>query len=70
MIGNQWIDVKMKDPELGIGVILHLNSGFITVGYRGRDDNGNYWWQLFGDIGFAADQNDYVTHWMFLPTPP
>lgn len=69
----EWISILDKMPEAGKGVLIVLNTGYITVGYRkikpgGRSHN----WQMFGDndcIGVDAE-NDYITHWMPLPDPP
>lgn len=65
----KWIPVNYEKPESGIGVIIYLMSGFITIGYRKKDEDG-YAWQLFGDTEFIVDENDEVTHWMMLPNSP
>lgn len=65
----QWIDIDIERPEFGRGVILHLHSGFRTIGYRKRIE-AEVWWQLFGDTEFLIPKGDYVTHWMPLPEPP
>ena len=65
----EWIDINNERPELGKGVLINLRKGFITVGYRYKND-GAYYWQLFGDTEFLVDENDEVTHWMPLPTKP
>ena len=64
-----WINIKHKRPELGIGVLIYLNGGFITVGYRHKIKE-EYFWQLFGDTEMIVNSNDEVTHWMPLPEPP
>ena len=67
-----WISVRDMDapyPELGMAVMIHLKSGYISVGYR-KLYEGSVSWQLFGDIAPLVQGDDYLTHWMPLPSPP
>lgn len=66
---TKWIHVEEKRPDLGMGVLIYLKSGFITVGYRTMK-NDDFFWQLFGDTEFIVPNNDEVSHWMTLPAPP
>lgn len=70
MESNKWIEIDKQRPELGKGVLVCLNNGFITVAYLVKTDLG-YNWQLFGDLEtLLVDKKDKVTHWMLLPEPP
>lgn len=65
---NEWVSVDERLPEIGIGIILHLDSGYIGTGYRSKSENNYNIWYLFQeDLNF---ENDKLTHWMPLPTPP
>jgi len=64
---GEWINIDKTKPERGKGVMILLKSGFITIGYRKKDELA---WQLFGNKNIYVKDNDYVTHWMPLPAPP
>ncbi len=67
-----WIDILKEEPTAGKGVLIALNSGLITIGYR-RLKKNSHDWQLFGDIDVSLVVNpktDFVTHWMPLPMHP
>lgn len=72
MKNEQWIDIADSYPQLGQGVLIALNTGVITIGYRQSKLNGrSHNWQIFGDLEFLGlHKHDYVTHWMELPKPP
>lgn len=64
-----WINMfDVRYPELGVAVLVHLKSGYITVGYRKQEQDGVYW-QLFGDV-IDNHNKDQITHWKPLPSPP
>lgn len=64
-----WIDINdERYPKIGIAVMVHLKSGYISVGYRKETENGVYW-QIFGDI-IEEPNYDSITHWMPLPKSP
>ena len=73
---SEWIERVKKLPEWGQGVLVALNTGLITIAYRTKDVsegfNQEYSWQLFGDkeTSLSVGKDDYVTHWMPLPTAP
>lgn len=69
---EHWIDILKVEPAAGQAVLVALNTGLITVGYRKLKKNSHNW-QLFGDIDVSLVVNtetDFVTHWMLLPDPP
>lgn len=67
---SEWIETEKVTPELGKGVLIVLENGFITIGYRVKTDVG-YNWQLFADFDtLQVDKATKVTHWMPLPQPP
>lgn len=69
---NNWICILQRKPPEGQGVLLALNTGVITVGYRKMKLGGkSHNWQIFGDLNnLGLQPYDYVTHWMPLPEPP
>lgn len=67
---NDWISVKDKKPELGAGVNIYLDSGFITTGYLAKTKSGKVW-QIFGTLEkFNVNADSCVLYWQPLPTPP
>ena len=68
---SNWISVKDKMPESKKGVIIHLTSGFITVGYLTSNTPHERKWQLFGDkVTLFVEDATEVSHWQPLPEPP
>lgn len=68
---TDWIDWNKEKPEPGKAVIVHVNTGFITVGYRKKASEGyDDTIQLFGDTDGFADEGDIITHWQPLPVTP
>lgn len=71
-----WISINKEKPKLGQGVLIALNTGLITIAYRTKEVkegyNKEYSWQLFGDkeTHLWVSENDFVTHWQPLPSPP
>jgi len=67
---ENWISILDEEPKAGQGVLIALNTGLITVGYRKLKKNSHDW-QVFGSLEFLGlVKDDYVTHWMPLPSPP
>ncbi len=68
VVEDQWINLLHKLPIQGQGVLVALSSGAITIAYL----TFNKEWQLFGDINksLVLSDDDYITHWMPLPTTP
>lgn len=64
-----WINIDKSKPELGIAVLIHLKSDYISIGYRKEVDN-KVFWQVFGDIIETINNTDEITHWMPLPEIP
>lgn len=65
-----WISVRDNLPPIMQGVLVAFKSGLITIAYRTFED-GYKIWRLFGDIAAIFDlENEEVTHWRELPTPP
>lgn len=71
-----WISVNDELPELGLGVLVAIDTGSITVAYRSNKTSPGYSreyaWQLFGhrDDNFGITDANQITHWMPLPPLP
>lgn len=68
---QRWIPFSKENrPELGKGVLIRLDNGFITVGYTKDTAHGRFW-QVFGPLDiFQVDKDNEVTHWQPLPGSP
>jgi len=68
---EEWKAAKVELPEYGQGVLICLNTGLITIGYRIKGVSSRDW-QIFGDtdISLVIEDGDYITHWKPLPQPP
>jgi len=72
---EEWISVEDRLPEYGIGVLLIISTGMMTIGYLKKKSkvSGYREWQLYGELKSHLVVNsltDQVTHWMPLPSPP
>ena len=57
----RWISVKERLPKMGKTVFLITDGRDVGTGWY----EGCHWWTSFADI-----DEDNVTHWQTLPTPP
>ena len=65
---SEWVSVDERLPELGVGILIYLKSGYIGCGYRSKEqENDNLWVFYHTDMEL---KNDKLTHWMPLPQPP
>ena len=61
-----WIDVKKTQPEEMTTVLVTLEGGFVTIGFRTGDDE----WDLDLERTWQSPSAHVnVTHWMPLPHP-
>lgn len=61
-----WIDVKKTQPEEMTTVLVTLEGGLVTIGFR----TGDHEWDLdLERIWAPPDAQVNVTHWMPLPNP-
>jgi hypothetical protein len=61
-----WIDVKKTQPEEMTTVLVTLDMGLVTIGFRTGDNE----WELdLERIWLSPSERVNVTHWMTLPTP-
>jgi hypothetical protein len=61
-----WIDVKKTQPEEMTTVLVTLEQGLVTIGFR----TGDHEWDLdLERIWLSPSEQVNVTHWMALPNP-
>jgi hypothetical protein len=66
---QQWISVKHRLPEVGVGVLITDGHVVACGEYRGR----NLYWSGHGFRGYEWEfdfDDDDITHWMPLPELP
>lgn len=68
----EWISVSDRLPELGQRVLFYDRNGLIHVATYELSEREK--WKCFMEHGAGWDgdsvQNEHVTHWMPIPTPP
>lgn len=74
---DNWISVKDKLPPKGISVLLYGEYMGVCEGYLLHDYKPTYygieaqeWEREYMCMGFNAEVNAGITHWMPLPEPP
>ncbi len=69
VIKPKWIQCKDQLPEIGVTVLVCLDSQLITCAYRSKKDGINTW-ELFGDINSVHDvKYQQLIAWQPLPIP-
>jgi hypothetical protein len=64
---GKWISVKERLPEQLVHVMVHYGTMNPVRGYL--DNNGKWNLYYFGGCELADNQNE-ITHWQPLPSPP
>lgn len=64
---SQWISIDDKLPENDDYVLITDSAGFTVVGYFWPFDSSTY---RNKGAWYYGDHEQFVTHWMPLPTPP
>jgi len=69
-VSDGWIDVKERLPEEGEFVLVNLFTDLILKGRLQSNGLLSNAWSAFYADGEHFTEEDAVTHWMPLPSPP
>lgn len=67
---ERWVSIDEEKPEEGRAVNVHMKSGYITVAYIKSVGKPLRSWICFGSVFDVISEDDEVTHWQPLPSPP